>query len=413
MCYDNQTAQSPHQPSLFVDPVQADRWQPIYLAKAFQHLPRGRADNDVALTPEVSALLAKNCVAAIGVSGGKDSDACAIAVARHLDRIGHSGPRVLVHSDLGRVEWKDSLPNCERLAERLGWELMVVRRQAGDMLARWQTRWENNVARYNSLECVKVILPWSTPSMRFCTSELKTAVIASALRKRFPTHDIINVTGVRRQESANRSRMPVSSRQDKLARMGYAGVTWNAIIEWPVEDVLATIEDAGLEMHEAYTVYGASRVSCAFCIMSSLPDLNAALSCADNHDLYRQMVELEATSTFAFQGSRWLADLSPHLLSEELRQRAEAAKQKAFERIAIEAELPKHLLYVAGWPQEIPSMEEAELIAKVRRRVSALLGIESEYLTGEGVRERYAGLIAERAIAQASKPTSKHDEVVA
>jgi hypothetical protein len=131
--------------------------------------------NQVALTPEVQAMLDRDAVVAIGVSGGKDSDACAIAVSRHLDRIGHKGPRLLVHSDLGRIEWKDSLPNCERLAERLGWELLVVRRQAGDMLARWEGRWQNNVSRYEDLSCVKLILPWSTPSMRFCTSELKTA----------------------------------------------------------------------------------------------------------------------------------------------------------------------------------------------------------------------------------------------
>ena len=90
--------------------------------------------NQVALTPEVQAMLDRNAVVAVGVSGGKDSDACAIAVAKYLDQIGHSGPRLLVHSDLGRIEWKDSLPSCERLAQRLGWELLVVRRQAGDML---------------------------------------------------------------------------------------------------------------------------------------------------------------------------------------------------------------------------------------------------------------------------------------
>jgi tRNA(Ile)-lysidine synthase TilS/MesJ len=121
----------------------------------------------VSSTPEVDALLDGDAVVAIGVSGGKDSVACALAVARHLDLIGHTGPRVLVHADLGRVEWKDSAPACERLAAHLGWELLTVRRKAGDMLARWQKRWENNVTRYRELSCVRLILPWSTPSMRF------------------------------------------------------------------------------------------------------------------------------------------------------------------------------------------------------------------------------------------------------
>lgn len=264
-----------------------------------QSTPVSRIDR-VALSPEVTSLLARNAVVAIGVSGGKDSVACAIAVSRHLDEIGHVGPRVLIHADLGRVEWKDSLACCERLAVRIGWELLVVKRQAGDMLARWETRWANNLARYQDLSCVKLILPWSTPAMRFCTSELKVAVITSALKKRYPAQDIVNVAGIRRQESPNRSRMPVSAPLGKLERKGYAGITWNAIIEWKIEDVFSTIEEAGLSLHEAYTIYGASRVSRAFCIMSSQQDLRAAASCSDNHSLYVQMVELEAQSTFAF-----------------------------------------------------------------------------------------------------------------
>jgi hypothetical protein len=60
----------------------------------------GSQAHAVALTPEVDILRA-NCVVAIGVSGGKDSVACALAVERHLDNIGHTGTRLLVHSHLG------------------------------------------------------------------------------------------------------------------------------------------------------------------------------------------------------------------------------------------------------------------------------------------------------------------------
>lgn len=378
--------------------------QELKYAPAFRNLKPGSSRNAVAVTPEVSALLAKNCVVAVGVSGGKDSDACAIATSRYLDQIGHTGPRVLIHADLGRVEWKDSLPSCQRLADRLGWDLLVVRRQAGDMLARWEGRWSNNVARYRDLSCVKLILPWSTPSMRFCTSELKVAVITSALKKHYPKHDIVNVTGVRRQESDSRARMPVSSPQPRLLRRGLTGVNWNAIIEWPIEDVLATIESAGLRLHEAYTVYGASRVSCAFCIMSSISDLAAAAGCEDNHELFSQMVELEVQSTFAFQGNRWLADTAPHLLSSDLRDRVELAKKKAIRRQSIEAEIPPHLLFSSGWPLVMPTPGEAELIASVRVRVSELLGIESGFLDESSVLERYAALMAAKAAKTALEP---------
>ena len=46
--------------------------------------------------------------------------------------------------------------------------------------------------------------------MRFCTSELKIDVITRALKKRFPAMDILNVAGIRREESTARKKKPVS-----------------------------------------------------------------------------------------------------------------------------------------------------------------------------------------------------------
>ncbi|BCQ30377.1 hypothetical protein NK8_85680 (plasmid) [Caballeronia sp. NK8] len=363
---------------------------------------------NVALTPEVSALLATDAVVAIGVSGGKDSVACALAVARHLDAIGHTGPRILVHSDLGRVEWKDSGPACERLAAHLGWELLTVRRQAGDMLARWEKRWSNNVERYRDLSCVRLILPWSTPALRFCTSDLKRGPINSALNRRFPTHNIVNVTGVRRQESTARSKMPVSAPLDPLSTKGRTSATWNAIIEWTVDEVFTEIAAAGLALHEAYTVYGASRVSCAYCIMSSLDDLRAAASCADNHDVYREMVRLEAESTFAFQGQRWLADVAPHLLSPELATAVASAKAAAIQRQAIEAEIPAHLLFTSGWPTVRPTLDEATMLASVRSRVAALVGIDVLCTDAQSVLARYDELLAKNSSSTSALPVQPH-----
>lgn len=366
-----------------------------------------RARN-VALTPEVSALLTSDAVVAIGVSGGKDSVACALAVVRHLDAIGHTGPRILVHSDLGRVEWKDSGPACERLASQLGWELLTLQRQAGDMLARWEKRWSNNVERYRELSCVRLILPWSTPSMRFCTSEMKASLINSALNKRFPAQNIVNVTGVRRQESSARSKMPVSAPLAPLSTKGRTSVTWNAIIEWTVDEVFTEIAAAGLALHEAYTVYGASRVSCAYCIMSSLDDLRAAARCADNHDVYREMVRLEVQSTFAFQGQRWLADVAPHLLAPELAAAVASAKAAAIQRQAIEAEIPAHLLFSSGWPTVRPTLAEARMLASVRSRVAALVGIDVLCTDAQSVLARYDELLARNSGATSDLPVQPH-----
>jgi 3'-phosphoadenosine 5'-phosphosulfate sulfotransferase (PAPS reductase)/FAD synthetase len=385
-------------------PIFGQRSNP-QLSLSFSSISR---PSSVAITPQVSALLSSGCAVAIGVSGGKDSQACAIRTSRYLDEVGHTGPRVLVHADLGWVEWRDSQPACERLADHLGLELLVVRRRAGDMMARWQQRWANNVVRYQDLSCVRLILPWSTPSMRFCTSELKIAPITSALKKRYPRLAIVNVSGIRRQESVARSRMPISATEPKLQRKASDGITWNPILEWSVEEVLAEIRQSGLGLHEAYTRYGSSRVSCAFCIMSSSSDLAASSRCADNQEVYISMVELEAESTFAFQGTRWLADVAPHLLPAHLISRIAQAKSMATLRKAAESEIPIHLLYTKGWPTVLPSTQEADLIAGVRRRISQMLNLDANYLTGAAVGERYKVLLDARRQPPKIKKQSGH-----
>lgn len=357
----------------------------------------------VAVTPEIDDLLARNAVVAVGVSGGKDSDACAFAVNKHLNAIGHTGPRILVHSDLGRIEWAESLPQCERLAAHLGWELLVVRRQAGDMMDRWQGRWQNNVVRYIDLSCVKMILPWSTPSMRFCTSELKSAVISSALKKRYPGQHIVNVAGIRREESDNRAKAPIAKEDPRLKRKGLEGYTWNAIIELNLDQVLGTIASSGLNLHEGYSNYGMSRISCVYCIMSSEADLMASAGCVDNHEVYVELVELEIASTFGFQGNRWLADVAPHLLTHDQRLAVVDAKERAPLRQRAEARIPKHLLYAKGWPTAMVTAAEAQLIADVRVEVASLLNLKVRCTTADEVAYRYSELLVEKAEKDASK----------
>lgn len=158
----------------------------------------------------------------------------------------------------------------------------------------------------------------------------------------------------------------------------------------------AYLEEKNEPLHEAYRVFGLTRVSCVWCIMSSMPDMLAAATCPDNHDLYRRMVELEITSTFAFQGNRWLGDVAPQLLAQETRDRLARAKEAAEIRAEAEARIPKHLLYVSGWPTVMPTREEAELIIEVRAQVSTALGLTSRFTTTESILARYTELMEER-----------------
>ncbi len=368
----------------------------------------------VELDDDVRALIAADAPCAIGVSGGKDSLAASFAVVEHLRAVGHKGPVVLVHADLGdadpalNVEWTDSLPTCERLAAFLGVELIVTRRAAGGMMKRWLGRWRNNVKRYADLSCVKIILPWSTPSMRFCTSELKSAPIAAELVRRFPGQKIISACGVRRAESKQRSQALTSKPNPRLtnARAKTSGLDWNPIAAWSTAEVFAFCAARGFQMHEGYAL-GASRISCAFCIMQNPEDQRVSASVADHAPVFRTIANLEIASTFAFQGSRWLADVAPHLLDAPTQAALAAAKERAAQRVAIEKRVPKHLLYTKGWPTVMPTLEEAEGLCSVRREIAALLGITVRYTEPAEVIARYAQLMAMNAAKAAADAQKK------
>ncbi|HEY6539793.1 MAG TPA: phosphoadenosine phosphosulfate reductase family protein [Ktedonobacteraceae bacterium] len=356
----------------------------------------------LAITPEISDLLAQHVPVAFGVSGGKDSSAVALATSMYLDETGHRGPRLLVHSDLGRIEWQASLPLCQRLADRLGLELLVVRRAAGELLERWHVRWQHNVERYRQLACVKLILPWSTASMRFCTSELKTALICRALVERFPGQTSLSVSGIRREESAQRRHAPVTQAQPRLTSATHLtrGYDWHPLVDWTREEVLASHQAAQFPLHDAYTVYGSSRVSCAFCILGSRADLMASATCADHQGIYRELVELEIASTFSFQDCQWLGDIAPHLLEDGMRIRLQDAKRRAIQREAAEALIPRQLWYTRGWPTARPTRGEANLLADVRWLVAEIMGFAVEYTEPDAVLERYRHLMEMSACRQ-------------
>jgi 3'-phosphoadenosine 5'-phosphosulfate sulfotransferase (PAPS reductase)/FAD synthetase len=339
--------------------------------------------------------LSKGAPVAVGVSGGKDSSAVAVRTIAFLNEVGHSGPRVLIHSDLGRLEWQQSLPSCRRLADHLGVELVVVRRGAGDLFERWRQRWTSNVLRYASLSCVQLIPPWSTPSMRFCTSELKLQVICQELVKRFPGRVILSVSGIRRDESRAREKAPTVRPQARLLRKksGTCGFDWHPILHWTLDQVFAYLMREHISLHEAYTTYGSSRVSCAFCILASCADLLASSRCEAHQQIYRQLVELEIESTFSFQAGRWLADVAPHLLSNPCESQIAPAKARASLRETAEAEIPRTLLYTKGWPTRVPTHEEAALLARIRGKVSDAVGISIAYREPAEILAKYTELI--------------------
>lgn len=360
----------------------------------------GRA---LAITPEVEALLQVGAPVAVGVSGGKDSHAIAWALSKLLKD--YTGPKVLIHSDLREVEWLDSLPACQRIADRISWELIVCGRPAGGMMERWESRWQSSIRRYVDMVTVAVVLPWSTPAMRFCTSELKVDPICAALKRRFGKVPIINVTGVRAEESSSRAQQPVSAPGGPKLPPG--SLTWRPLHPWLLQDVWDAIAESGVEAHEAYRLFGSSRVSCRFCILANEADLKASLKDPEAAAIYRRMCELELESGFAFQGSRWLTSLAPELLDQGPgRSYGSAdvpwgisgagmlvnAQLLCDQRREAEAWLPKHLQFTKGWPHCVPTLKESEKLAAMRRTICKLYGWQTPYADAKSVQDRYQEL---------------------
>jgi 3'-phosphoadenosine 5'-phosphosulfate sulfotransferase (PAPS reductase)/FAD synthetase len=352
----------------------------------------------IAIGSEIIGAVRRNAWIVFNLSGGKDSSAAMFAVNLWLDRVGHPrARRMAIHADLGRAEWASTPATVERIAAQAGMKLTVVRRAAGDLVDRWIQRFENAKRRYAALETYNLIGPWSSASLRFCQSEMKAAVIGPAIARMLPGERIISVLGLRRDESHTRAAIPVAKADQRYAKAGNRQGTvmslWNPLADWSADDVFRAHDLLGIPLHEAYTIWGSTRLSCRYCIFASLHDLRASSAAPLNHEVYRELAGIEARSTFPFQPTRWLADVAPHLLGASLAADIVRAKADQAERRRIEAAMPSTLRYVAGWPPRVPTRTEAEDIAAARRPILARHGLEDRYPSGAAVMTRFTELI--------------------
>ena len=139
--------------------------------------------------------------------------------------------------------------------------------------------------------------------------------------------------------------------------------------------------------------------------MATAGDLLAATRDPRNHDIYREQCGLEIASTFSFQANKWLSDIAPELLTETQRARLAQAKVRAAKREEIESAIPKHLLYVKGWPLAVPTLQEAIFLADTRRRIAEVMEIDIQHTTALSVSHRYAELIR---LKEEKERTRKH-----
>ena len=211
-------------------------------------------------------------------SGGKDSQA---ALAQ-LVRMGLKDKIVIVHSNLGDMEWehmtpwiKDNSFGCPVYEVQAEEDFFQMARRVGKM---------------------------PSGMMQFCTDTLKTQPIKQFIHDYMYKHGFktaINATGMRAEESKRRAnKLPFTLSKGK----GTSGMTmpkkhpehtiWDymPIFGYDVDEVFQEIDMAGQKPHRVYKM-GFSRLSCVFCVNGRMEEHKKAARLRPN--LARKMAKLE------------------------------------------------------------------------------------------------------------------------
>lgn len=224
----------------------------------------------VSMNREIKKLIDDGAIFYVSHSGGKDSQAM-YAVLRDLipeDQI------VVVHSDLGEVEWPGIQEHISKYAKH---PTNVVR------------------ATKTFFEMVERRSKWPSASYRQCTSDLKRGPIFKFIRNDLKERNAtiaVNCMGLRAQESTARAKKePFSyNKQESCSKRVIRHVyNWLPIFDFTTEEVFETIRRAGEKPFWAYEKN--ERLSCVFCIMGCVNDLRHGAE--QNPELYSKYVELE------------------------------------------------------------------------------------------------------------------------
>jgi len=236
---------------------------------------------------DVRTLIGRGALFVVNHSGGKDSQAMYLALRAFVPRT----QLVIVHADLGAVEWAGALEHIRATT-------------AGEPIHVCQ-------ARRTLLEMIQERGMFPSPQQRQCTSDLKRGPIERTVRALVAERKVrgdagwnlvVNCMGMRAQESSGRAKLTAFKLHAGNSKAGREWYDWLPIHSMLDAEVFATIAAAGQEPHVIYKL-GMRRFSCVFCIMASEEDLKTAARLAtqrpellnDPH-LYRKYVGLE-TST--------------------------------------------------------------------------------------------------------------------
>lgn len=252
--------------------------------------------------------LAAYDVILLNSSAGKDSMASLDVIATEAARQGVLDRVVVGHADLGRAEWADTRELAREQAERYGLRFFIVAARGPDLLERVERRGM-----------------WPSSQQRWCTSDLKRGPLRRLMTQLVREHRervgdirarLLNVMGIRAQESPARARKPVS-RVDPSASNGKREVTdFLPLLEWSMEEVWARIGASRIAdlVHPAYAA-GMPRLSCRFCILA--PKAALVTSARLNPDLAQEYLRVERATGHRFRMDCSMVEVVEAARSEE------------------------------------------------------------------------------------------------
>ena len=246
----------------------------------------------------------------VNSSAGKDSQAMLDYVYGLAKAAGCTDKMVVVHCDLGRVEWQGTRELAQEQAEHYGLRFEVVQRSE-DLL--------DHIERHGK---------FPDSANRYCTSDHKRGQVDKLLtqladetvtslmaemtladpRKKYKRKDfgqvrILSCMGFRADESPARAKRPAFDHGNALRANKKGTFTlgrgtntrrlvdqWLPIHGWTVEQVWARIKASGVKHHFAYDL-GMRRLSCCFCIMADKASL--VLAARHNMDLAKEYARVE------------------------------------------------------------------------------------------------------------------------
>lgn len=260
------------------------------------------------ISPSSTPVLSDYDVILVNSSAGKDSQASLDVVAKIAKRAGIENRVVVVHCDLGEMEWEGTRELAEEQAAHYGFRFEVVRNERRTLLEQVEKRF---IDRPDAPS-------WPSSAARWCTSDHKRGPVRKLMTQLAKEQReagvtgravrILNVMGLRAQESCARAKKVAYTYDESASGKGVVRHVdqWLPIHAWTTEMVWARIKASGVRYHEAYDK-GMERLSCQFCVLASKDDLVLSAKC--NPEMALEYAALEEKVGWSFTAKLSMAQV--------------------------------------------------------------------------------------------------------